>query len=288
MDNSLSFWRTLVLTIVGVALLSIGALYPPRLRAQAPANDPSRAFDVASIKPNRSGDGATDLGFRQGGRFRAINETLFRLIGEAYASSFPLPRFQVVGGPNWIDSDRFDVEAITDANPSPDQSRLMLRRLLAERFKLVVHYEMREVPIFNLVIARKDGRLGPQLRRSDVDCVALRAAAGDAPIPVSPGQTRPCMMRFGRGQLSANGMTMAELAGMALSRYVNRPVLDHTGLDGGFDWTLEWTPDTQVVADLERPSIFTALQEQLGLKLESLDGSVNVLVIDSASRPIPN
>jgi uncharacterized protein (TIGR03435 family) len=163
----------------------------------------------------------------------------------------------------------------------------MLRRLLIDRFKLIAHYETRELRVYSLVKAREDGRLGPSLRRSDVDCAALRAAAGDRPIPAAPGQKRPCIMGFGRSQITGDGLTIVSLTSM-LSRYVNRDVIDRTGLEGGFDWVLEWTPDGQVAADSERPSIFTAIQEQLGLKLQAQDGTVQVLIIDSVERPTPD
>jgi uncharacterized protein (TIGR03435 family) len=282
---------------IGVALLFVGILTAPRLQAHSQsAPPPSRpAFEVASVKPNKSGDGATTLGFQQGGRFRAINETLVRLIGEAYATSVALPRFQLVGGPTWIDSDRFDVDAIAEGNPSPEQGHLMLRALLADRFKLIIHADTRELPMYNLVKSRSDGKLGERLRPSDINCAALRGAGG-TPTPVTPGQPPPCVMSFGRGSLSAKAMIISQLASMGLARLVSRTVVDRTGLEGAYDWTLEWTPDqasqgqpgssgTPAHIDLDRPSIFTAVQEQLGLKLESTKGPVDVLVIDSVEHP---
>lgn len=291
-----SRWPGVLAVVISLACI---ALSLPRLRAQASAGGTDTpTFEVASVKQNRSGDGRTELGFQDGGRFTAINETLRRLIGEAYANSQPLPGFQIVGGPGWIGSDRFDVGAKAVDNVPRDQGRLMLRALLAVRFKLVVHYEKRERPIYTLTTARRDGRLGPQLRPSDVDCNALRAARRNAPATAPPpsGQTVPCVMRFGRGLLGANGMTMEELAGMGLSRSVGRVVVDRTGLAGVFDWKLEWTPDqssqsqpdafgTPPPIDPDRPSIFTALQEQLGLKLESQRGLAEILVIDRVERP---
>jgi len=155
MNQWVRYRKTVALAIIGAALEIVGAITLPRLRAQGPLSD-SPSFDVASIKPNTSGEGASDLGFWPGGRFRAVNETVYRLISEAYAKSFQLPRFQVVGGPNWIDSDRFDVEAVAETDRPIEQRRLMLRRLLAERFKLVTHYDVREQQIFDLVAMRED------------------------------------------------------------------------------------------------------------------------------------
>lgn len=268
-----------------VMLMCSAVAVHPRAQSAAPS------FEVVSIKPNKSGDAATELGFQRGGRFRAINETLWRLIGEAYATSSALPRFQMFGGPAWIDADRFDVEAVPEGSPDADQGHAMLRTLLADRFRLIVHRETRELPIYNLVRARANGSLGPQLHSSNVDCAARRAAAGTVPIPLS-GQPGSCGVRFGRGRSSATGMTMPQLAEIALSRSVSRPVVDRTGLDGAFDWILEWTPDQQppagnepVSIDPNHPSIFAAIQEQLGLKLEPARGPVAVLVIDRAEHP---
>ena len=159
----------------------------------------------------------------------------------------------------------------------------MLRTLLADRFKLVVHQETREFPTFDLVPARSDGRLGDKLRFSNVDCAAVRAADGQR-VTVPAGQPRPCMMNFGRNQLSAISMAMQNLANM-LSRYVNRVVVDRTGRIEAFDWTLEWDGVGPTTANAGSLSIFTALQEQLGLKLEATRGPVEFLVIDHVERP---
>jgi uncharacterized protein (TIGR03435 family) len=261
------------------------------------AQIPVPAFDVTSVKPNKSVDAPSRLGFQPGG-FTATNETLRRVIGEAYGPLQPLPGFQILGGPDWMDTDRFDIVAKVEGTPSPVARQAMLRTLLTDRFKLTVHGETRALPIYWLVMARNDGTLGPQLRRSDVDCAALDAARrrGEPPAPALPGPVPACALRFGVGQLTAKGMTMAQLAGMALSRFVNRVVVDRTGLSGGFDWTLEWTPDQapsgraaaveSQTNDPNHPSLFTAVQEQLGLKLTSEKGPVQVLVIDAVERPV--
>jgi uncharacterized protein (TIGR03435 family) len=261
------------------------------------------SFDVTSVKTNTSGDARTD-GTLAGGRFTMINETLSRVIGEAYAAAQPLPRLQILGGPEWIDSDRFDTEGVSQRPLTREQARLMLRGLLAERFKLVVHTETRPLPVFELVLARSDGKLGSELRRSDVDCVARRAAGGAQPAPL-PNQPAPCVMGFGFGRLTARGMTIAELATVGLSRAAGRPTIDRTGLVGAFDWTLVWTPDNLpprapgtpadqpirvngIAIDPNGPPLSTALQEQLGLKLQAAVGPVDVLVIDHVEHPTPN
>jgi len=268
------------------------------IRARQPS-EPS--FDVASIKLNKSGGPGT-LGFDSGGRFRAMNTTLWRLLGEAYAdapgaypASRPLPRFRIVGGPSWIDGDRFDVEAKPEGRPDAGQAHAMLRALLADRFRLLAHSETRELPVYNLVKARADGRLGPQLRTSSVDCAALRAAGTIPPGAELPAQQRPCVMRFGRSQSSATGLTMSDLAEVVLPLYVGRAVVDRTGISGPWEWSLEWTPDQLLPVvggdtkiDPTGPSLFAALQEQLGLKLESSSGPVSVLVIERVERPTEN
>jgi uncharacterized protein (TIGR03435 family) len=276
--------------LVAISLCGLVVL-PVHAQTTQPGDQKGPVFDVASVKPNTSGDGASTIGFEQGGRFLAVNMPVLSLIQTAYATS-AVPRPQVVGGPAWIDSDRFDVGAVTDRNPPQDQRQMMLRALLADRFKLVIHRETRELPIYNLVKSSPDGKLGDKLRVSDIDCDALRKS-GSIPTP-DPGQLRPCMMAFGRGSLHVKGMTTSQFATGGLARIVNRPVFDRTGLGATlYDWALEWAPEQvstgTTPSDLSLPSsIFSALQEQLGLKLESAKGSMDVLVIDHVEKPTPD
>jgi uncharacterized protein (TIGR03435 family) len=261
------------------------------------------AFEVASVKPNKSGDGRVAMLGQPGGRFNASNVTLQMLISTAYGTPQPLPNFQILEGPDWIRSDRFDIvaKAPADTPPGPNsQMSLMVRTLLKERFGLVVHNEMRELPVYALVMARADRRPGPQLKPAAVDCAALMARGrGTAPPPTSqPGERPPCGVRLTGGNLAGGGSSMAQLA-FAISRFVSRPVLDKTELSGSFDFDLQWTPEQMPPAapagppgapplpqiDPNGPSIFTAVQEQLGLKLESTKGPVDVVVIDRAERP---
>jgi uncharacterized protein (TIGR03435 family) len=278
-----------------VLLLSVAAV-----STQSPSQ---AAFEAASIKSNRSNGGATSLGFQAGGRFRSLNEPLWRLIGEAYASPLPLPRNRIIGGPAWLDSERFDVNAVAVGDPDQDQRRAMLQRLLAERFNLVTHTERRELPVFDLVMARDDRRLGPQLRASSVDCDRLRMSGNPLPSqPNGPNGEMPCVMTFGFGQLRGLGMSIEQLASVGLSRVAGRPVMDRTGLMGPFEWTLAWTPDNLppraagtlpsqpvrvngVDIDPDGPTLGTALQEQLGLRLAPTRGPISVIVIDRADRP---
>jgi uncharacterized protein (TIGR03435 family) len=180
--------------------------------------------------------------------------------------------------------------------------QLMLRTLLVERFKLAVHHETRELPVYALVFARSDGKLGSQLHPASVDCEALRATGRDrgAPPPFpQPGERPTCGMRLGPGQMAGGGYPLSQLA-TTLSSFVQRVVVDRTGLAGNFDFDLTWSPDQfqgggplgplpgserPVGSDSSAPSIFTALEEQLGLKLASQKGPVDVLVIDRVERP---
>ena len=268
-------WAALVVAILGSGTL-LAQTTPP-------------AFEVASIKFNRSGAtgvGATTLLFQPDGRFKAVNEPLWRLIAEAYRSTYQLRRFEIEGIPPAMDNDRFDVDAVPQGAPGSIEQRQMLQRLLADRFKLALHRETRDLPIYALVKARADGRLGERLKPSAVDCSKIRAGA-PPPAP-NPGQPPSCMMIFGQGRLISYGMTVTQLAEMGLSRSVLRPVVDRTGLTGSYTWNLEWAPDDAPAANGDLPSLMTALVEQLGLKLESTRGPVEVIVIDRVERPTPD
>jgi bla regulator protein blaR1 len=200
---------------------------------------------------------------------------------------------QVSGGPKWMDSDRFDIDATVDGSLSvgalylPDGKGsaglgyLMLRTLLADRFKLVLHSETRQLPIYALRVAGRDNTLGPQLHKSDVDCDAVLAETARTGQPVPPrvqGQMPPCSTQTGPGHMAANAISMSQLADM-LTQFAERETHDETGLRGNFDLTLDWNDDV---------SIFTAIQEQLRLKLEPSRGPVDVLVIDHVERPTPD
>jgi uncharacterized protein (TIGR03435 family) len=243
------------------------------------AQTDSPSFDVASIHENRSGSDEGSLGPTAGG-YEAQNIPLRLLVVRA----FDVRAFQVVGGPGWIDATRFDVVGRAGANSTPQQVRLMLRQLLADRFKLRVHTEMRDLPVYNLTLARPDGTTGPQLKPST-------AACGDGPT----GPRNPCGMSgsFGtaRGALEAIGQPLDRLAAQ-LSTAVDRIVINKTGLPGRFDFHIAWSSGGFNAADAARPddapSVFTAVQEQLGLKLEGSRGPVEVIVIDSADRLTEN
>jgi uncharacterized protein (TIGR03435 family) len=295
----LTGWKKLLLATAGVvtivAPVAIGVLNAPRLQAQSPptaANNPT--FEVASVKPTKSG---APLPFvRSPGRF-TMRAPLRVLIQNAYQM---LQDGQLVGGPSWLNSDRFDIIATASGNPPPDQIPVMLRALLADRFKLVIHRETRELPIYALGLARNDGQLGARMRPAAVDCPGTHERPkGPPPAPTQPGGRLSCGMRYGPGNIMAGGTSLAVLA-ERLAPFVNRVVIDQTGLAGNFDLDLEWTPDqwrtAQSPADAAQPppitpdgvSLFTALREQLGLKLEATRGPVDVIVIDSVERPTPD
>lgn len=258
------------------------------LTAQAPPS-----FEVASIKSNRSGEVLYSIAFQPGGRLNATNAPLRELVRAAYG----IQNHQLEGGPNWIGSERFDVIAKAEDERVP--SRILLRTLLNDRFKLSVHDEKRELAVYVLEMERNDRRLGPRLRRSNVDCNAVMAlvlAQGERPGIPRPGERQACDMFTGfPPRLAAEGVSMAQLAA-SLSRFVDRVVVDRTGLSGIFDFELEWTPELPGVSngpvrlngvdvDPTGPSLFTALREQLGLKLEATKAPVEVLVIDHVERP---
>ena len=266
------------------------------------------AFEAASVKRNRSGEQRSSFN-TPANRFVATNVTLHELIAWAYGEAGPPPElrqeFQMSGGPAWSTADRFDVEATT-GNEIPDgveRTRLkmrLLQALLAERFKLSAHHETRQGPIYSLVLASRDGRLGPQLRRASVDCNAMTArgrANTAAPPPPPPGQVPACGIRIGLGSLRIGSQSLSAIARL-LSRATQRPVIDRTMLDGAFDLSLDFDPSGLPGFDRppgappleigDRPSMYTALQEQAGLKLEAGRGPIDILVIDAAEHPADN
>ena len=263
--------------------LFAGVLICSALGAQVgPADVANPTFDVVSVKPNKSSDSGNRWGRHPGGGWFMFNMTAGFLIRQAY----PTKVDDFVGAPAWAMSDRFDVDARATFVPTVEQERLMLRALLADRFKLAAHYEMQERPIYNLVMARADGRLGPQLRRIEIDCATYKRpspASGMAKPNVKDAPTCGYRMSGGSTTLSivSGGRSMQALAD-SISGYAGRPIFDKTGLTGYYAFTLEFMGGNDGV------SIFTALQEQLGLKLEPARGPLDVVVIDHIERPTEN
>ena len=264
----------------------------PDARVQPSSSQPSASqlsFEVASIRPNRSSEQRSRLQAQPGGRLTATNVTLHTLVRNAYE----LQEHQIDGGLAWIKSDRFDIAAKAEGNPARPEMQAMLQTLLAERFKLVTHTARRELPVYALTLSRRDGQLGPQLKRSSGDCEALTARGTLPAAPPQAGARPNCGIRMSPGSVIAGGVSLVQFA-RNLSPVVGRTVIDRTGLTGTFDIDLQWTSDPTAMSGAggaappsppDGPSIFTAVQEQLGLKLESQRGAVDVLVIDRAEKP---
>ncbi len=246
------------------------------------ASQTSMRFEVASIRPSANRAPVADYVFLPGGQFRAVNATVEELI----IAAFDIARFRVVGGPDWIRSVQYDVQTRgTGADVTMEETRAMLRTLLEERFRLRTRIAPREVPLYLLGLARRDGRTGPGLRPSLLISCVDRCAL---PIKGPPGAPPSCGRLLGNvGRLSGWRVPISMLAAR-IERFVDRPVLNETELSGqSFDVQLEWAPDVgQNTSD--KPGLSTALVEQLGLKLEATKGTTEVLVIDSVEQPTPD
>jgi uncharacterized protein (TIGR03435 family) len=305
--------RNLILSTVGIVavalLVFVSLITAPRLPAQSSATQPASpapklpAFNAASIKPaSKSGDQGLRISLQRGGHFTATNVPLRVLIAGAYQLSIGESRNAVIGGPSWMDSDRFDVETNAEGDPSREQVLLMEQSLLASRFKLVVHREARNGPVYALMMA-KPGKTGPQLRLHAADnstCHDARQQPTQQPTPTAPAVApAPVAPPCGGGFVAYGShlVTESTMEGLAknLSWFgeIDRTVVDRTGLTGTYDITLDFSNGLSVIAgpsdgESSFPSIFKALQEQLGLKLESTNGPVDVLVIDHVEEPSPN
>jgi uncharacterized protein (TIGR03435 family) len=258
--------RAAVLLAAIAISVTIGTLSDSHLRAQTPivAETTNRVFEVASVKPNKSGSHSSgDSISDRAGRFTANNESIRDFIRTAYR----LQSFQIVNLPGWADDARFDIASKAEGPAKSNDLRVMLQALLAERFKLVTHREAREMPVYNLVLAKSDRKPGDNLRASKC-------------LPPKCGNTETNNLVLREEGVTLDGFTEW------LSSRVTRIVLNKTGLDGPYDIDLAWSNDPAV--DPSHPSLFTALQEQLGLKLESTKGSVDVLVIDHVEQPTPD
>lgn len=272
--------RMLHLSIAIVMLAGSGAAQAP----SASGSTDTLTFEVASIKQNRSGSASGGANAQPGGRVTVRNTSLYDLVRNGQG----LQPYEISAGerlPAWVTTDRWDIEAKGPEQASQAQLRTMLQNLLNDRFKLVTRREIRDVPVYALVVARADRRLGTQLRQSTADCAALAAAGRTA--DAGPGGPRQCGRDVGPGLISAVGTTIPDFA-RGLSLNTGRFVMDATGLTGRFDIDLKWTPDQAIGnagAQTDGTSLFAALEEQLGLRLDARQAPVNVLVIESAERP---
>ena len=261
----------------------------------------SKTFEVVSIRPNTSVRGPVSLTPESGGRFTATNETVRDLVRFAFFAFRPMDDSQIVAGPEWINSDRFDIKAKSAGPLSVDDLSLAVRAMLEDRFELKIHREMREVPVYNLVVLKDGAKLKlvgapPSFNPTE--------AAVPAP-PIRPGASiapSAGMIFRGLNNVTGSAVSIEQLVGV-LSSFVGRPVVDKTGLKGYFDLKLEFaaqngqrpapagpsgTPEATVSNDTQRPSIFTAIQEQLGLRLEPSRNPVETVVIDSVAKPSEN
>jgi len=300
--HRLDFGRKLLLAVAGMAALAAPIVFgllnapPSRAQSQPASSAPLPSFEVASVKPNHSGSNNVSISLPPSGRFVATNIPLRMLIRMAYK----VQNFQITGGPGWINSDKFDIEAKPESSPAVDirkltrdqfdafqeQQRLRVQALLADRFELKLHRDTKELPVYALVVAKSGSKLHE----------------------VAPGSTTPNpqgRMQMMRGELTGHEVKLSFLTSV-LSNELGRTVIDKTGLNGAYDFTLKWTPDesqgrmfkgpgpgpespdSAPPPESSGPSIFTAIQEQLGLKLESTKGPVEILVIDQVERPTEN
>jgi uncharacterized protein (TIGR03435 family) len=237
----------------------------------------SPSFEVATIKPSKPD--APGKGFRvMGRRFTTLNTSLSDLISFAYG----VHNKQVIGAPDWAATDKFDIDAVPDGEgaPSDKQWRGMVQKLLAERFQFTIHHDKRELSVYALSVAKG----GPKLAKSEGDPNGL-----------------PALFFRGRlGDLTVRNANMADFAGLMQAAVLDRPVVNQTGLEGKYDFTLNWTPDDSQFSGMGAkippptdsadapPNLYTAIQEQIGLKLDATKAPTDVLVIDKVEKPSAN
>jgi uncharacterized protein (TIGR03435 family) len=269
------------------------------LAAQEPAKE---QFEVATIKLNRSGDLRQFIQRQPGGRVTVTNMPVRQLIAFAYQ----LAQFQLIGGPSWMTSDRFDMVAKLEGDPSfgspgsgPDPIMRAMQTLLADRFQLKLHRETREMDIYALVMAKPGGAPAAGLKRSEIDCAEMARARRGQPPPQGPppipagGGPIPCSIMGSPGMIRFGGFPISQITTM-LGAMTGRMVVDRTGLTGNWEFVLTFAAEQRgqpppgvdlPPVDPGAPSIFTALQEQLGLKLEATKGPVDVTIVDSIEHP---
>jgi uncharacterized protein (TIGR03435 family) len=252
------------------------AIPEPAARPKPMAADANPSFEVATIKPSQPDTPGTAITVR-GRMLQTRNTPLSMLLTFAYGIH---PK-QVTGAPPWVDSEKYDISAQPDGEGQPNdkQWRTMLQKLLADRFKLSFHRDKKELAVYAILVDKN----GSKLTKNDTDPNGL-----------------PGLFFRGLGVLPARNATMVDFAGLLQSAVLDRPVIDQTGLAGRFDFTLTWTPDETQFGGLgikippppdnaaAPPGLFTAVQEQLGLKLDSTKAPVDVLVVDRVEKPTEN
>jgi uncharacterized protein (TIGR03435 family) len=261
--------------LVLVSLVGVGLVGVPTIRAQAAQADAEPAFEVATIKPG-SPD-ARGFGMRiSGRRFSTIHASLSDLVAFAYGLH---PR-QITGGPAWLETEKYDLlaEASAESKPNSLAMRAMVQKLIVDRFGLTFHRDRKTLSVYAIVI----GKGGPKFLNS-------------------PGEANgnPGYGFQGLGKMTVSNARIVDFAGWMQRYVVDRPVVDRTEISGRFNFTLNWTPDESqfiglagqlgvLKGDVEQPDLYTAIQQQLGLKLESTKLSVEVLVIDHVEKPSEN
>lgn len=265
-------WRAKYVCIASVVLVfALQGFWPVNTFAAQRADRKSPAYAVVAIHPHKPGLHMTSRWGTTADGFSASGMTVRELISVAYDLKV---EDQISGLPGWADAEQFDIQAKMDApaieamhklskEESFHQQKLMLRALLADRFALKMHHESKDLPIYELVVAKG----GPKLK--------------------APAGKKPGGWSMGGGRFIGHGVTAANLA-TALSGSMGSMVMDKTGLTGKYDITLKWTPEGEKETATSGPSLFTALQEQLGLKLVSAKGPVDTIVVDHVEHPSPN
>jgi uncharacterized protein (TIGR03435 family) len=283
------FAKVLLVAAASLAVTSLAQTSAPQSPSSPPHAPTSAAtppvFEVAAIKLNQSGSGSSRSNLNNG-RFTGINVSLKNLMEY---NAYGIPGNRILDGPKWLDSTKFDIDAKMDESEANHlqtlahgarrlETQAMFQQLLADRFKLAVHWETRELPVYALTVAKKGPKLQPTKE--------TREGSGTSSDNSRSGSV-----------FTAKGVTLPELAAgltQELSRELGRDIIDKTEIKGRYDLTLKWTPDSGAATDSAAstgdpgPSIFTAVQEQLGLKLEPAKAPVQVLVIDHAEMPSAN
>jgi uncharacterized protein (TIGR03435 family) len=247
---------------------------PPKLKPMAADANP--VFEVATIKPGKPGTPGKLFGIRPR-KFLTVNTTLSDLIKFSYG----VHSRQIIGAPDWLETEKYDLDAQPDGEGQPNEKqwKAMVQKLLAERFKLAFHHDKKELTVYAIVVARAE----PKLTKSE----------GDPDRP-------PGLFFTKLGVLNVRNATMTDFAGVMQSAVLDRPVVDQSELPGKYDFVLTWTPDETQFSGLgvrppppaedaaAAPDLFTALQEQLGLKFKPTKAPVDVLVIDHVEKPSAN
>jgi len=291
---------SLIVPIATGAIAAAGQL--PGVPSGPPV-DPETRFEVASIKPFDPAGGTMRISMTPG-RYDVAGLPS-QLV---FAQALVVPVDRIIGLPDWIKRERYTIAAKAPDGAPANALPVMLANLLKDRFTLATHRETRELPIYNLVFARNDKRFGPAFKEASAECRAMISARLEAgqrggPAPAAPPDPNGCLSPgFGPGIASFKGSPMGMITTI-LTQQVGRPVLDKTGLTSSYDFALKWTPqpgsggltpfglpaggppDAVPPADPDAPNLFTAVQEQLGLKLESARGPVEVVVIDRLEKP---